>query len=192
METHLDIQLLIRQLNEGNEKAFDRIYKIFSPRVFSFAFSFLRDRSEAEEIVQEVFLKIWDKRQHLSPSGSFESFLFTISKNTILNNIRETKYHRVFLEYKRFNPDPDPVLDHELNCRELETIYQEAIDKLSPRKKEIFILNQKHALTYNEIAQKLGISIKTVRNQMDAASAEIRHLISRLEITGLLILFLFH
>ncbi len=192
METYPDVQLLIGKLNRGNEKAFDQIYKIFSPRVFSFALSLLKNRSEAEEIVQEVFMKVWDKRQDLSPHGSFESYLFTMSKNAVLNTIRKANYHRFFLEYKLSNPEPDPVLDQELNYMELETIYQKAIDKLSPRKKEIFILSQKYALTYDEIAKKLGISAKTVRNQMDAASSEIRDLIIRLGVTGILILPLFY
>jgi len=191
METHPEIQLLIIQLNEGSEQAFDRIYKIFSPRVFSFALSLLSNRTEAEEIVQEIFIKVWERRQEISVSGSFESYLFTICKNAILNTIRNADYHRVFLEYKRYNPEPDPVLDQELNYRELDTLYKKAINKLSPRKKEIFILNRTQALSYPEIAQKLGISIKTVRNQMDAASAEIKDLISRLGFTGMLFLTFF-
>jgi RNA polymerase sigma-70 factor (ECF subfamily) len=191
MERHPDVQLLLRQLNNGGEHAFDQLYKLFSPRVFSFALSLLKDRAEAEEIVQEVFLKVWDKRCELSPLGSFESFLFTMSKNTILNIIRKTGYHRIFLEYKRYNPEPPPALDQELSCNELENLYKKAIDKLSPRKREIFVLNQTHALSYPEIAQKLGISTKTVRNQMDAASTEIKHFISRLGFTGMLILILF-
>jgi RNA polymerase sigma-70 factor, ECF subfamily len=191
METHPEIQLLIIQLNEGSEQAFDRIYKIFSPRVFSFALSLLSNRTEAEEIVQEIFIKVWERRQEISVSGSFESYLFTICKNAILNTIRKADYHRVFLEYKRYNPEPDPVLDQELNYRELDTLYKKAINKLSPRKKEIFILNRTQALSYPEIAQKLGISIKTVRNQMDAASAEIKDLISRLGFTGMLFLTFF-
>lgn len=191
METHPDIQLLIIQLNKGNELAFNRIYKIFSPRVLSFAISLLSDRAEAEEIVQMVFVKIWERRQEISVSGSFESYLFTMCKNAILNSIRSADYHRVYLEYKRYNPEPDTFLDQELNCRELETLYKKAINKLSPRKKEIFLLNRTQALSYPEIAQKLGISIKTVRNQMDAASAEIKDLISRLGFTGMLILTFF-
>ncbi len=191
METHPDIQLLIIQLNKGSEQAFDRIYKIFSSRVLSFAISLLSDRTEAEEIVQVVFVKIWERRKEISVSGSFESYLFTMCKNAILNSIRTADYHRVYLEYKRYNPEPDTFLDQELNCRELETLYKKAINKLSPRKKEIFILNRTQALSYPEIAQKLGVSIKTVRNQMDAASAEIKDLISRLGFTGILILTFF-
>ncbi len=191
MEAHPDIQLLIMQLNQGSEQAFDRIYKIFSPRVFSYALSLLSNRSEAEEIVQVVFIKIWDRRQKISVAGSFESYLFTMCKNAILNTIRTADYHRVFLDYKQYNPEPDPVLDHELNCRELEVLYYRAINKLSPRKKEIFILNRTQALSYSEIAQKLGISLKTVRNQMDAASTEIKQNISRLGFTGMLFLSIF-
>jgi RNA polymerase sigma-70 factor, ECF subfamily len=191
MEEYSDIQFLIMQLNKGSEQAFDRIYKIYSPRVFSFALSLLSDRSEAEEIVQVIFIKIWDRRHQISVTGSFESYLFTMCKNAILNTIRTADYHRVFLDYKRYNPEPDTILDHELNCRELEELYKKAIDKLSPRKKEIFILNRTQALSHHEIAQKLGISIKTVRNQIDSASTEIKQLIGRLGYTGMLFLLIF-
>lgn len=191
MIVHSEIQVLIKQLNKGSEQAFDCLYKHFSPRVFSFALSLSKDRAEAEETVQEVFLKIWDKRYELSPSGSFESYLFTMSRNRILNNIRKMDYHRIFLEYKQYNSELNPAPDQELDCKELEDVYKKAIEKLSPRKKEIFVLNQTHDLSYPEIAQKLGISIKAVRNQMDAASTEIKHFVSRLGITGMLILSLF-
>jgi RNA polymerase sigma-70 factor (ECF subfamily) len=191
MNVHDENQYLIKQLNDGDEQAFDRIYKLFSPRVFSFALSLSKNRVEAEETVQEVFLKIWDKRYELSPAGSFESYLFTLSKNAILNNIRKTNYHRLFVESKQHDPESVPPLDQDLNYKELEGLYQKAIDKLSPRKREIFILNRTHALSYPEIAQRLGISTKTVRNQMDAASSEIRLYLSRLGFTGMLILSLF-
>ncbi len=183
-----NIQSLIEQLNRGNEQAFDRIYKTYSPRVFAFATSLLKDKDEAEEVVQEVFIKVWNKRGELSVNGSFESFLFTMTKNDVLNRIRKTDYHRVFVEYKKSNPEPDPELNAEIHYRELESVYSKAIDKLSPRKKEIFLLKQKYALSHDEIAQKLGLSAKTVRNQIDAASAEIKQLISRVGFTGLLII----
>lgn len=191
MTVHTEVQILIEQLNKGSEHAFNCLYKYYSPRVFSFALSLSKDCAEAEEAVQEVFLKIWDKRYELSPTGSFESYLFTISKNTILNNIRKMDYHRAFLEYKQHNPGQSPVSDQELEYQELEDVYKKAIEKLSPRKKEIFVLNQTHDLSYPEIAQKLGISIKTVRNQMDAASTEVKYFVSRLGVTVMLILFLF-
>lgn len=191
MEAQHDIQLLIRQLNGGSEQAFDRIYRLFSPRVFSFALSLSNDKTEAEEIVQEVFLKLWAKRREISTSGSLESYLFTMSKNALLNSIRKNDYHRVFLDYKRNNPEPDPALDQEIAYRELEGLYHQAIQKLSPRKREIFLLSRKQFLSYDEIAQKLGISTKTVRNQMDAAISDIKQLITRLGFTGLLILTVF-
>ncbi|MCG6191007.1 RNA polymerase sigma factor [Maribellus maritimus] len=191
METQNIVKILIEQLNGGSAQAFDELYKLFSPRVFSFALSLSRNQTEAEDTVQEIFLKIWDKRHELSPSGSFESFLFTMSKNTILNNIRKTNYHHLFLEYKKHSTKPVSALDQELNYNELENLYKKAINKLSPRKKEIFILNQTHSLSYPEIAEKLGISTKTVRNQINAASTEIQHFISSLGFNGMLILFIF-
>jgi RNA polymerase sigma-70 factor (ECF subfamily) len=191
MKTQPETQLLIKQLNNGSEKAFDQIYRIFSPRVFSFALSLLQDKQEAEEIVQDVFIKIWNKREELSLSGSFESYLLTISKNIVLNTIRKADYHRGYLKHKQNYPEPAPQLEEEINCRELETIYQKAIEKLSPRKREIFILNQRHSFSYDEIAQKLDISVKTVRNQMDSAYTEIKQLISSLGFTGILILAIF-
>ncbi len=185
------IKLLITQLNEGNELAFDSLYKHFAHRVFAFALSLSRNRIEAEDVVQEVFLKVWNKKGGISVSGSFESYLFTICKNSLLNSIRKKEYHRTFIEYKRTHSGSIPTLDDELNGRELEELYQKAIHTLSPRKKEVFVLSQKHALSYLEIAQRLGISVKTVRNQMDAASKDIQHAIARFGITLILIISFF-
>ncbi len=191
MKKNQETQLLIRQLNQGNERSFDTLYKHFAPRMFSFALSLSKNRAEAEDVVQEVFLKVWNKKGEISLSGSFESYLFTICKNTILNNIRKTAYHTAFLEYKRAYPASIPDLDEELNGKELEELYHKAVNALSPRKKEIFVLSQKQALSYAEIAQRLGISIKTVRNQMNAASKDIKHIIGHLGITITLIISFF-
>ncbi len=191
MESNSSISLLIKELNEGNEQAFEQIYKLLSPKVFAFALSLVNDRSDAEEILQEVFTKLWDKRFDLSPQGSLESYLFTSTRNILLNVLRKAEYHQGFVDYKLHVNEDEADLSHEMDYQELKSIYEYAIDKLSPRKREIYILNHKEALSCQEIAEKLGISVKSVRNQMDSASMEIRKHVRHRWVIGMLIVGFF-
>lgn len=192
MNKGTNIDFLIKELNKGNVQAFDEIYKLYSQRVYLFALSIAEDSTDAEDVVQEVFIKIWEKRFDLTTTGSFASLLFTITKNSLLNNIRKSNTHLAFIEYKKQNTaSSNSNLEDEIHGRELESIYQKAIDCLSPRKREVFILYNKEHLSYIEIAEKLGISPKTVRNQVDNATSEIREFISKMGFTGMLALSLF-
>lgn len=183
--------ILIKELNKNSGKAFDELYRQYSPKLYNFSLSLMSDEVEAEEIVQEVFVKIWEKRQSVTINGSFESYLFTIAKNTFLNKLRRTETHRAFINYEKGDAEPSAELDHEVEYNELTTIYQRAIDRLSPRRKEIFNFSYKEALSNDEIADKLGISSKAVRNQKNMAVMEIKKYISQLGFEGVLILALF-
>jgi len=152
---------------------------------------YLKSEADAEEIVQEVFVKIWNNREELSLQKSFESYLFTIAKNGILNTIRKSKNEQVYLHYASLHPGKNLLVDDELDFHELERAYYEAIGKLSPRRKEIYLLNREQFLSHAEIAERMNISVKTVENQMTSALAEIRNSLRSLGFSGLIFICLF-
>ena len=181
----------IHALKGGNLKAFNQLFDHYGKRLLHFSLRYLKSAQDAEEIVQEVFLKIWNNREELSVEKSFESYLFTIAKNGILNTIRKSKSEQAYLNYAKLHPGENVLLDQELNFRELEKAYKEAINQLSPRRKEIYLLSREQSLSNAEIAKKLNISVKTVENQMTSTLFEIKKYLRTLGFSGIIFFELF-
>lgn len=181
----------ILALKEGDVQAFSELFDRYGKRLYHFSMGYLKSVEDAEEIVQDVFLKIWNSREELLVDKSFESYLFTIAKNAILNTIRKSKSEQVYLNYVKLHPGKDVLLDDELNFNELEKAYNEAIDRLSPRKKEVFLLSKEQSLSNADIAQKMNISVKTVENQMTSALSEIRKNLRSLGFSGIIFFEIF-
>jgi RNA polymerase sigma-70 factor (ECF subfamily) len=182
---------LVALLKVGSSVAFNELLDRYSPKIYRFSLSYLKNRYDAEEIVQEVFLKIWKIREELSPERPFNSLLFTIAKNGILNAIRKAKSQQAYLNYSVLYPGENILVDEELNFHELEKAYEKAVEQLSPRQNEIYRLSRKKFLSNAEIAAHLGISVKTVENQMTSALAGIRHTLRSLGFSVLFILKVF-
>jgi len=181
----------ILALKNGDLAAFNELFDRYAKRLYHFSMGYLKSAVDAEEIVQEVFLKIWDNRIELSTLKSFESYLFTIARNGILNTIRKSKSEQAYLNYVKINPEKNVLLDEELDFNELERAYHEAIEQLSPRRKEIYLLSKEHSFSNAEIAMKMNISVKTVENQMTSALSEIRRNLRSLGFSGIIFVELF-
>ncbi|MDP4240436.1 MAG: RNA polymerase sigma-70 factor [Bacteroidota bacterium] len=181
----------ILALKEGNLLAFNELFDRYGKRLYYFSKGYLKSPESAEEIVQEVFLKIWDNRIELSACKSIESYLFTITRNGILNTIRKSKSELAYLDYVKNNPGKNVLLEEELNFNELEKAYHEAVEHLSPRRKEIYQLSREHSFSNAEIAIKMNISVKTVENQMTSALSEIRRNLRSLGFSAIIFLELF-
>lgn len=162
---------LIKRLKEGDIKAFDEIYRSYCNRLFGFVLNIIKQESDAEEIVQEVFVRIWSSRNKIDEFASFDSFLFTIAYNNTMSLLRkrvnEQKYldHLKNIQKEGFSND---IID-ELHYQELHQRYKQVINQLTPRQKEIYLLSREEGLTYKEIAEKTGISKNTVEIHMTKA-----------------------
>jgi RNA polymerase sigma-70 factor (family 1) len=168
-------QVLVNKLLAGDLKAFDELYHRYSKRVFGFCFGLLRSREEAESIVQEVFIKIWENRNNLRPDLSFSWYLFTIARNSVINLINHRKYEQ---EYARQSAYVHSILDN--NTEELifyadtRSQIDSAINKLPARRREVFLLSRRDGLSYQEIADTLNLSVKTIEVQISQALKQIR------------------
>jgi len=129
---------------------------------------YLKQEEDAEEIVQEVFIKIWESREKIDVYASFESFLFTIAYNATMSLLRkrvsEAKSREYLKSVQQINK-AEPVID-ELQFKELSQKVETLLDQLTPRQKEIYLLSREKELSHKEIAQKLGISESTVNNHL--------------------------
>lgn len=189
--THIDY-LNVKSLKEGDVKAFDALFIKYSQRLFNFSLKYLKSAEEAEEVVQEVFLYIWDKREGLKPDNSFNAYIFTIAQNII------KKY---FLKKARNNAFKDDLilqkliqennLDQEIDYKFLLEKVESIINSLPDRRKEIFIKRKYYELSVKQIADELGISPNTVENQLASAQKQIRTELQKDKLAGLLFFMLF-
>jgi RNA polymerase sigma-70 factor (ECF subfamily) len=185
-----DESLLVRNLSKGNLLAFNTLYREYSHRLYRFAFGYLKTNAEAEELVQEVFTIIWEKRSDLKEELSFKSFLFTIAFNIIRKHFRTKAY---LSEY--FKAGTENELDLQTSQKiTYESLYQyitELVNKLPDRRKEIFIKSRFEGLSIKEIAEELKISHKTVENQLTDALKFIRANLNKENIPVILFFILF-
>jgi len=148
--------------------AFDAIYNKYCYKLHEFVFMFLKQKEDAEEIVQEVFIKIWKSRGKIDIYASFESFLFTIAYNATMSLLRkrisETK-SREYLKSLQQVSSAEKVID-EIQYKELKQKVKSLLKQLTPRQEEIYRLSREEGLTHEEIAQKLNISESTVNNHL--------------------------
>lgn len=191
MKERVSDKILVAQLVSNSEKAFRCLFDKYHQDIFRFSKSILKVDSLAEEIVQEVFLKVWLNASDLNPDLDFKSYIFTIARNLSLNALRASVNNRKLTEEIFYNNDRTAKpADEILLDEELENIRVKAIESLPAKRKEIFLLSRREGKTYNEISDELGISINTVKVQMSKALETLKKYI---QIHGdLTILFLFY
>lgn len=173
-------KLLVQQLMAGNNKAFRKLFDTYRNDVYAYSISMLKTKVLAEEIVQDVFLKIWQHRDRLNPDLSFKSYVFTITRNLTFNLISKVANNRklkeeVFYEsQKSYSPIEDKIAE-----TDYEIIKMKAIDQLPPKRKIIFEMSRNEGKSYDEISKELNISVSTVKGQMSKALATIKDFLQK-------------
>jgi len=162
-------------ISKGDKIAFEKAFRAFYAALCNYALSLVKDKDEAEEVVQNVFFNIWNKRTALQVSGSLKSYLYRSVHNECLNKIKHVKMKTTYAEDYRKNASCsfDNAADH-LHAKELGQKINTAIDSLPEQCGNVFKLSRFENLKYNEIAQHLNISIKTVENHMGKALKILR------------------
>jgi RNA polymerase sigma-70 factor (family 1) len=172
-------KILVRQLKNNETEAFDALFYKYSDKLFLFSFSLLKNKEDAKEIVQEVFYKIWESRCQIDTSKSFKSFLFTISYHLIIDMLRlrlkDQEYRKFLNEY--FTGTAGYNQENKMDYRTLEQQVNMAVEELPQKRKEIYHLSREKGLSHKEIAGILGISTKTVENQINLS---LKHIKTRL------------
>ena len=165
-----------------DKRAFELVFNQYFSVMVLYAARFVDTREEAEEITQDVFVKFWDKCDSLSPDSSIKSYLYRSVHNSCLNAIKHEKVKDAYKQYVAQFMESSSTIDAEgMNSDELrERIYSE-IDKLPPRCSEIFKLSRFEGLKYQEIADHLDISVKTVEVQMGKALKILRETLNDLK-----------
>lgn len=164
---HTDQQLL-DLICEGNRKAFDQIYIRYWKKLLLYSGKIVRDEEEAQDIVQEVFVSFWKRREELADLDSLSSYLHGAIRLRSLGYIRRNLYKHNYLEsLKSFFEEGADMVNEHINKEELDAVIHSEISKLPPKMREIFILSRMEQMSHREIAERLNISDKTVKKQIN-------------------------
>lgn len=185
-------QKLVSLLRSGSQFAFERLFENYSQKLYRFSLSYLKSETEAEEIVQDVFLKLWENRDKLRNETSFQSYLFTIAFNDIRKHFnkkaREERYRTEILE---FLSDENPAIETNPDFDKLVIKLESLIDQMPDRRKEIFWKRKKEAKSVKDIASEMSISPKTVENQITEAMNYLKKGFGEDRISGFLFFYVF-
>jgi RNA polymerase sigma-70 factor (ECF subfamily) len=189
---HTDDDTLIKNLRKGDPFAFEEIFSKYSNKLYQFSISYLKSEEDAEEIVQDVFLKLWEKRQEIRTETSFQSYLFTITLNFIKRHFnrkaRADQYkHELATQFFEANDQAESAITYQDLLNKLEVL----IDQLPEKRKQIFIERKQHDKPVKQIAEELGITPKTVENQLTRALNFLRDELQKENFGGFLFYHLF-
>lgn len=162
------------QFKHGDKDAFTRIFEMHHGLILNYIYRISGDRDLAEEVVQDVFMKLWNHRNGFDPSKPIKPYLLTSARNAFIDKKRrqavrkssDIEIHKEAIENKKAN---------DTNLKELENVLEKALSNLNPGEKEVFILSRMEEMKYHEIATALGISIKTVEARMKRALEYLRN-----------------
>jgi RNA polymerase sigma-70 factor (ECF subfamily) len=155
-------------LRKDDIRSFDQLFDRYAPALCRFAHGYLKSHADAEDAVQECFLKLWERRQSFDEGIIFEAYLYKSVYRAVLKHLRQQRYW-VFEECGEETLIEEASPSKVVEYQELEQFYQVALAQLPPRRREIFALNRQQGFSHARIARELNISIKCVENQMTHA-----------------------
>ena len=169
-----------KNITMADADIFKALFHAHCQALIYFAYRFVRDMHIAEDIVQEVFVKVWKNRNTLDFTENMETYLFTAVRNLSLKHPRHTDVKRKGTQLIQIQLGNVPTPDEILNYKEIETAVEKTIQDLPERCRQIFSMNRYDGLTYNEISKILNISVKTVETQMSRALRFLRKRLAHL------------
>lgn len=166
---------LIEKLRIGDVEAFDLVYHRYAGKLYAFSLKYLRSKDEAEELVQSVFLKVWENQKNIKKDTSFKSYLFTIAYNEICNLFRRRKYQQNFFDKSMIeNPEASVETEDQINFQFVSEQVEQIISRLPEKQKTIFRKSRQEGKSTKEIADELGLSPGTVDNYISESLKFIR------------------
>jgi len=158
---------LLSRLQSGDEAAFEQLYRIYSLRIFKRLLRLVKQEEIAKELLQDVFLRIWEKRASIDPDKLFRPYLYRIAQNLVTDLFRRAAYDRKLLDHlitattELYNPIEDST-----NLKDGAAILQQAIDSLPPQRRKIYMLCKMEGKSYEEVSAMLGISTSTISDHI--------------------------
>ena len=160
---------LIELWRDGNEKAYRALFERYFYKLYNYTGKLIADKNVSEEIVMDVMLAVWLKRDRLNTNGSLSAYLYKSVKNRLIDYLRKQSVPTISLDQTTVEPPSSFITDSRLLHKELECLYRTSLNRLPPQKKRIFTMSREEGSSYKEIADRLQLSKNTVENHMVAA-----------------------
>ena len=183
---------LLKELKKGDHEAFKKIFERYSNQLYRFSLSYLKSKEAAEDIVQEVFFRIWNNRKEIKTDTSFQSYLFMIALNSIrkyfnkLSRVNELK-HEILIDFSCAKPEFDDQSDYQALLRKL----NELIKQMPEKRREVFVKKKIEEKSLKEISEELNITTKTVEYHISEAMKFLKKEFEKHQIQGLIFFYLF-
>lgn len=168
---------LIHKLGEEDMTAMEFLYVKYAPQVRSFVYAILKNEADTEDLVHDIFLKIWDERRKISKVTSFKSYLYSMTRNMVYNKLKKHKVHTKFIDESSTSQSNQDLEKKVITKDLLQKIHKE-MGRLPQQQRDIYSMNRDEDLTYNEISNKLGISPKTVQYHIGKVLIKLKKTIS--------------
>jgi RNA polymerase sigma-70 factor (family 1) len=171
---------LLHRIQQGDESAFASLFYAYKDKLYGFILGITHSEARAEDILQDVFLKIWQHKTSISEITNFNAYLYRLAQNQAIDELRKfsketCSLSAIFsLEEDLATPDPVEILIN----KEIKSKIEEAVNQLPPQQKKIFTLHKEQGFQHEEIAQQLNLSVSTIQNHMRLALGNLRTYLS--------------
>lgn len=189
--SNINDQELTRLIGEGSKDAFRLLYTRYGLRIRRFACFYLRQDQDAEELVQDVFLKLWDKRMMLDGSGNLRAYIYKIAVNSIYDFIRRKNIEQAFLEFSKAGGEESDQTWDEIVYKDMLSHVSTLIERMPDQRRKIFVMSKERGLSNDEIAAALKLSKRTVENQLYRATNFLKKNLSLDSAISVLFFYLF-
>jgi RNA polymerase sigma-70 factor, ECF subfamily len=183
---------LMEEIKADNMFAFDALYDKYCRKLYNFGLTILKSKEESENLIQDVFLRLWENRNKIEKNESVQSYVFTIAYNSAISILRKKARDARFIEYLgTLQENTEAPVDVQVEYNELTNRLNEIIQSLPQRQKEVYLMHKVEGLKYNLIAEQLHVSVNTIENHMSRALKTIRKKLGNGTLLAILFWYLF-
>ena len=166
---------LLSQVREGDVKAFEHVYNIYSTRLYGSIFKLVKSTSVTEELLQDTFQRIWEHRKTIDIDRSFKAYVFTIARNLVFDYFNKASRQKLLERYLQAKEENTaPGFRHQLEEKESELLMERAVHQLPPQRKLVYTLCKIEGRSYEDVSKALGISVSTISDHIVKATKSIK------------------
>lgn len=169
---------LTLQISFGNQDAFRTIFLHYYPKIKHFITHLLKNDLVAEDLSQDIFTRLWENRERLAELNSFDAYVYQMSKNAVLNEIKKISVTHKYNDYNLSQENVSTSIEEEYFAQEIELLIELTVSKMPDQRKKVYTMSRNQGLSNEDISKSLNISKKTVENHLNLALKEIRKTIS--------------
>jgi len=170
-------QETIKKLTQGEHCAFRLVFRTFYPKVYGFALGFLKDADDADDVAQTVFIRLWTHRESLEKVQNLDAYLYTITKNTVLNHIVSQRAFTIDISTMRDLGADHASAQEQIEAQDLQLLIDMIVANMPTQRQTVYRMSREQGLSNDEIAKQLGLQKKTVENHLNLALGDIRKML---------------